>query len=213
MPYPQVRTIGRVRLPVVVSDQATEKTLEQLMHAYQESEAAAPSELVERLTPQLRRFFLRLQASGPDAEDLLQDFWLRVHRFRHTYRRDSPLLPWLFAIARNTRVDGFRRAKRQITTPVLEMDQLPDTRSASNGYEARLDLQRLLALLPDGQREVVTLLKLSGLTLEEVAAATGNSVGGVKQKAHRAYKRMRMVDQGGASRRFRPGGGRVCGEV
>jgi len=176
--------------------QPTEETLEQLMHGYQESEGGATSELVDRLTPQLQRFFGRLHQTASDADDLLQEFWLRVHRFRHTYRRGSPLLPWIYAIARNTRVDGYRRAMRHPAIAVTEMEQFQDRRSGSSGYEAKLDIQRLLAVLPDSQREVV-LLKLSGMTIQEVAAFTGVSVGSVKQKAHRAYERMRMIDQRG----------------
>jgi len=51
----------------------------------------------------------------------------------------------------------------------------------------------LLAALPESQREVIALLKVSGMSLEEVARATSNSVGSVKQKAHRAYERLRQL--------------------
>jgi RNA polymerase sigma-70 factor (ECF subfamily) len=51
----------------------------------------------------------------------------------------------------------------------------------------------LVAALPDAQREVVTMLKVGGLTLEEVARATSSTVGAVKQKAHRAYERLRKL--------------------
>jgi RNA polymerase sigma-70 factor (ECF subfamily) len=53
------------------------------------------------------------------------------------------------------------------------------------------DLEALLAPLPQSQREVVEMLKVSGLSLEEVARATSLSVGSVKQKAHRAYETLR----------------------
>ena len=53
------------------------------------------------------------------------------------------------------------------------------------------DLETLLAGLPESQREVIAMLKISGMTLEEVARATSSSVGSVKQKAHRAYEKLR----------------------
>jgi RNA polymerase sigma-70 factor (ECF subfamily) len=56
-----------------------------------------------------------------------------------------------------------------------------------------LDLWRLVGQLPPSQQEVVQMLKISGLSLEEVARATGSSVGSVKQKAHRAYQKLREL--------------------
>jgi RNA polymerase sigma-70 factor (ECF subfamily) len=56
-----------------------------------------------------------------------------------------------------------------------------------------VDLDVLLASLPESQREVVMMLKISGLSLEEVARATSSSVGSVKQKAHRAYDKLREL--------------------
>jgi RNA polymerase sigma-70 factor (ECF subfamily) len=56
----------------------------------------------------------------------------------------------------------------------------------------------LVAELPQSQQEVVKMLKVAGLSLEETARATGSTVGSVKQKAHRAYRRLRelLVAQG-----------------
>jgi len=53
------------------------------------------------------------------------------------------------------------------------------------------DLQALLAPLPESQREVIEMLKVAGMSLEEVARATSSSVGAVKQKVHRAYEKLR----------------------
>jgi RNA polymerase sigma-70 factor (ECF subfamily) len=62
------------------------------------------------------------------------------------------------------------------------------------------DFETLLASLPESQREVITMLKVSGLTLEETARATSSTVGAVKQKAHRAYERLRGLLQTGGNR-------------
>jgi len=51
----------------------------------------------------------------------------------------------------------------------------------------------LLSELPESQREVLILMKVEGRSLEEVAAATGSSVGSVKQKVHRAYEKLRRI--------------------
>ena len=66
------------------------------------------------------------------------------------------------------------------------MDQLPEV-SAPRQERPGVDLDALLGSLPESQREVIAMLKVSGMSLEEVARATSSSVGSVKQKAHRAY--------------------------
>jgi RNA polymerase sigma-70 factor (ECF subfamily) len=60
-----------------------------------------------------------------------------------------------------------------------------------------VDFDTLIAVLPPSQREVVSMLKVSGMSLEEVARATASSVGSVKLKAHRAYEKLRAVLRSG----------------
>jgi len=155
---------------------------------------AAATELVHRLSPQLHRFFLVQFASRSEADDLLQETWLRVHKVRHTYRAGEPLLPWLYAIARHIRVDHYRKAQRT-TAREDRLENLPQLAAAhpSESHPSEsMDLKTLLAPLPESQREVIEMLKVAGMSLEEVARATSSSVGSVKQKAHRAYERLRQ---------------------
>src|ERR1043166_4107614 len=86
--------------------------LETLMIRYQQGDSSAVSSLVNRLSPQLHRFFLAQVVSRQYADDLLQETWLRIHQVRHTYRPGEPVLPWLYAIARHIRVDHYRQAVR-----------------------------------------------------------------------------------------------------
>ncbi len=165
--------------------------IEQLMRQYQQADSEAAAILVQSLSPQLYRFFAGPMGSGADAEDMLQDVWLRIHRARHTYRPAEPLLPWVYAIARRVRVDSYRKRKR-IASRERAVDLLPDL-SAAKIEEAKTlpAFEDLVAALPESQREVLTMLKVSELSLEEVARATSSTVGAVKQKAHRAYQRLR----------------------
>jgi RNA polymerase sigma-70 factor (ECF subfamily) len=125
---------------------------------------------------------------------MLQECWLRIHRSRHTYRPGAPVLPWLFAIARYTRIDAYRR-RRQIDANELAVEDVTASGPGEPALADRvdLDLWRLVGQLPPSQQEVVQMLKISGLSLEEVARATGSSVGSVKQKAHRAYQKLREL--------------------
>jgi RNA polymerase sigma-70 factor (ECF subfamily) len=178
---------------------ATEESLRQLMQAYQQGDSSAVGELVRRISPALLRYLTVGQANRSDAEDLLQECWLRVHRARHTYRPAEPVLPWIFAVARHTRLDGFRRDRRRQARELL-VDVMPDVVSpdAPDSALASDQLRRLLDELPDAQREVIVMLKVSGMTLEEVARATSSTIGAVKQKAHRAYTKLRgLLERGG----------------
>ena len=171
-------------------------TAEQLMIGYQQADHAATSALIELLSPPLYRFFASQMGSRTDAEDMLQDAWLRIHRVRHTYRPGEPLLPWVYAIARRVRVDNFRHRQRLASHEIP--DKMECSRSAAlavpNGESDELpSFDELVAPLPESQREVLTMLKVNGLSIEEVARATSSTTGAVKQKAHRAYERLRDV--------------------
>lgn len=173
--------------------------LEMLMARYQRGDFAAATALIHRLSPQLHRFFIVQLASRGDADDLLQETWMRIHEVRHTYRAGEPVLPWLYAIARHIRVDHYRKASRTAAreAPLEEMPELAAALPARSA--GTTDLEELLAPLPQSQREVLEMLKVAGMSLEEVARATSSSVGSVKQKAHRAYETLRERQRGGVS--------------
>jgi RNA polymerase sigma-70 factor, ECF subfamily len=169
-------------------------TLEQLMLRYQQADAVATTALIEQLSPQLYRFFAAQLGNRDDASDMLQDAWLRIHRVRHTYRAGEPLLPWVYAIARCVRVDSYRK-RRRITGREIVLEVLPEPADTGDEPTDLPPFDQLIAELPASQREVLTMLKVNGLSLEEVARATSSSVGSVKQKAHRAYERLRNLLQ------------------
>ena len=166
--------------------------LASLMMMYQGGDATAVTALVEALSPQLYRFFASQMGSRTDAEDMLQDVWLRIHRVRHTYRPSEPLLPWVYAIARRVRVDSYRKRQRIASreTSAYVLSELPAHEENTSNLPP---FEGLVASLPESQREVLTMLKVNGLSIEEVARATSSTVGAVKQKAHRAYERLRFL--------------------
>ena len=127
--------------------------------------------------------------SRADADDLLQETWLRIHKVRHTYRPDEPALPWFYAIARHIRVDHYRKSVRvaageRAVGGNVERGFVGSARSRRAGGTC-------WRRFPESQREVIAMLKVEGMSLEEVARATSSTVGSVKQKVHRAYKKLR----------------------
>jgi RNA polymerase sigma-70 factor, ECF subfamily len=165
--------------------------LDSLMARYQAGDSAAVTALVECISPQLHRFFIARSAGRSDAYDLLQETWLRIHRVRHTYRPGEPVVPWIYAIARRVRIDHYRRASRTTARehPLEEVSDLSATLPREETHAD--DLETLLAPLSESQREIIRMLKVTGMSLEEVARATSCSVGSIKQKVHRAYGKLR----------------------
>jgi len=176
------------------------------MASYQAGDFAAATMLINRLSPQLHRFFVVQSASRADADDLLQETWLRIHRVRHTYRPGEPVLPWFYAIARHVRVDHYRKTMR-VTAREQKLDEVPEIAAPISGESNRGNsLEALLAPLPESQREVIEMLKVASMSLEEVARATSSSVGSVKQKVHRAYKKLRETMAAAEPKKARGGG-------
>ena len=166
--------------------------LEQIMTRYQSGDRAAAESLVDLLSGQLYFFFSSQMGSREEADDMLQEVWLRIHRVRHTYRPGEPVLAWVYAIARRVRIDNYRRRYR-IARREVAADVLPEVRADASPSRELPSFAELVAPLPESQREVLTMLKVGGLSIEEVARATSSTAGSVKQKVHRAYDRLRRM--------------------
>jgi RNA polymerase sigma-70 factor (ECF subfamily) len=162
------------------------------MAAYQAGDREAANALIDCVSPALHRYFSLHSTDRRHADDLLQETWMRIHKARHTYRPGEPVLPWLYAIARHVRIDAYRRRRSEAYEQPLTAEMEPFLSSSENASIAP-DFQMLLGQLPESQREVILMLKVSGLSLEETARATSSTIGSVKQKAHRAYEKMRSL--------------------
>src|SRR6266700_4735423 len=122
--------------------------MDRWMELYQQADPEAPGALVATLSPALLRYFRNQEATREQADDLLQETWLRIHRVRHTYRPGEPVLPWIYAIARRVRVDGYRRTRR-ITLREIAMDVLPEPPERAEARNPGLTFDKLVAALPE----------------------------------------------------------------
>ena len=147
---------------------------------------------LQDLSAHLRAFLRRRLSRMPDeVEDLVQETLLAIHNQRHTYDAGQPLTAWIHAIARYKLIDLLRRrATRDALNDPYDDDDEPDVLAASDieAADARRDLARLLARLPDRQRLPIVHMKLEGLSVVEVARITGMSASAVKVGVHRGLK-------------------------
>ncbi len=153
-------------------------------------EGAAYHAFLTELAMHLRAFLRKRLTRMPDeVEDLVQESLLAVHNQRHTYDAGQPLTAWAHAIARYKMVDFLRRhGGLGLVTDSLEgAAELLQT-ADSEAAEARRDIAKLLATLPDRQRLPIQYVKLEGRSVVEAARLTGMSESAVKVGVHRGLK-------------------------
>jgi RNA polymerase sigma-70 factor, ECF subfamily len=168
----------------------SENQLRELLMQALEGDAAAYQRFLKALSAHLRAYFRRrLFQQTDDVEDLVQETLLAVHNQRHTYRADQPLTAWLHAIARYKLVDLLRaRASREALTDPLDDELELFAESDTDAADAKKDLHKLLAELPDRQRLPIVHVKLEGLSVVEAAQRTGMSESAIKVGVHRGLK-------------------------
>ena len=177
-----------------------ENRLRELLVRGLNGDAAAYHQFLKALSAHLRAYFRKRLFQRPDeVEDLVQETLLAVHNQRQTYRTDQPLTAWLHAIARYKLIDLLRsHATREALTDPLDDELEVFAASDSDAADARKDLGKLLAGLPDRQRLPIVHVKLEGLSVVEAAQLTGMSVSAIKIGVHRGLKALAAKVRGSA---------------
>jgi RNA polymerase sigma-70 factor (ECF subfamily) len=143
--------------------------------------------------PRIYNFFRYRVGDGPEAEDLTSVTFEKAWRARHRYRRDlGAFTTWLFAIARNVAIDHYRQI--QANVPLEEALDVPAVEAADAAAERRSDaarLSHLLSLLPEREREILSLKYGAGLTNRAIARMTGLSESNVGTIVHRTVALLR----------------------
>lgn len=163
-------------------------------------------------------FALKLTGNATDAEDLLQESYLRAFRFLGRYDRSLPFLNWFYRIMINVNIDAARKRNR-ITTVSLDRTSVEDegqweiadeTNAADKALMADTldeDLERSLRAMNPDFRISILLADVEGFSYEEVAEIMGTSVGTVRSRIHRGRKLMRdYLEEKGRLADFFPGG-------
>ena len=169
---------------------ASEERLRGLLARGLSGDGAAYHAFLADLTAHLRAFFRkRLDRIPDEVEDLVQETLIAVHNQRHTYDPGQPLTAWMHAIAKYKLVDFLRRrARTDALTDPLDDELEVFAASDADAAEARRDLAKLLADLPDRQRMPIVHVKIEGLSVAETAQLTGMSESAVKVGVHRGLK-------------------------
>src|SRR5215831_10986823 len=145
-------------------------TDESLMLAVRNGEVDQFAVLFERHHDRLFSFFYRMTADQPASEDLTQEVFVRMLKYRGSFGEDSDFRAWMYQIARNVRADHFRKRMAETELPV---DMRAHERSASVQVERDEELsvlQRALLALPEDKREILILARYEEMKYEAIAA-------------------------------------------
>jgi RNA polymerase sigma-70 factor (ECF subfamily) len=167
---------------------------EELMLAHASGDPSAFRELFERHAAPLARLMLRDLYVREEANDLVQQAFLQLHRARLDFDPKQRLKPWLYTIALNLKREHFRRKKRR--PEQLLGDDGNDTAVGpreQERIEARRALGWALEQVPADQREVIELHWFAGLSFPEVSEVLGITPTAAKVRAHRGYVRLREL--------------------
>jgi RNA polymerase sigma-70 factor (ECF subfamily) len=187
------------RIPEVDALRCTELRLHALFLQGLEGDALAYRRFLQATATHLRAFLRRRLSRWPDeVEDLVQESLLAIHNQRLSYDTGVPLTAWVYAIARYKLIDWLRRhAQRDSLHDSLDDvhgDESALFSSADEAAgEARRDLAKLLAMLPDKQCNAIIYTKLDGLSVREAAGMLQISEAAVKVSVHRGLKTLAAI--------------------
>ena len=168
---------------------------EELMIAYRDGNAGAFETLYARHRARLFRFVLRSVKERGMAEELFQDVWMRVIEARGRYAPKARFTTWLYSIAHNRLIDHWRR-KGLSVVDLENVDVEGNSPNPERQAEARQGLQRFakaLEALPPAQREAFLLHEEAGMSVAEIAQATGAGEEAAKSRLRYAMAKLKAA--------------------
>jgi RNA polymerase sigma-70 factor (ECF subfamily) len=170
---------------------AAERSL--LVRAAQQGDVRAFAALVDAYYARCLRFALHMLANRGDAEEAVQDTFVRVYRALPNYEERESFEPWLFRILANRcRSAGARERRR---SEFVEFGEVPERATDRRHDEAiawREEIARALADLPEEQREAFLMRHVEDLTYDDMAIATGAGISALKMRVKRACDALRI---------------------
>jgi RNA polymerase sigma-70 factor (ECF subfamily) len=183
-----------------------ESTDEELMLDYRDGDAGAFEALYARHKGGLYRYLLRQCRDAAAAEELFQDVWMNLIRARCGYTVQARFATYLYRLAHNRLIDHYRKHSRATITSLDEEGaneeaDPPDERARpqEDTLDARRQVGRLMELiaeLPETQREAFLLQQEGGMSVAEIAQATGVTRETAKSRLRYAMARLRKGMQG-----------------
>ncbi len=154
--------------------------------------------IYERYKKWLFNFFQQMYYNAEVSEDLVQNVFVRILKYKHTYTEDSKFVTWLFQIARNESYDYYNKQvknKQQVDLQHLSY-RLSNENTIEENIEQSEEIQLLnkaIQQLPYEKKEIITLSKLKELKYKEIGNILGCSEANARIKAHRAMQDLKVT--------------------
>jgi RNA polymerase sigma-70 factor (ECF subfamily) len=170
-----------------------EATDSSLMQAVRDGELGALAILFERHHRPLFNYFVHLNGNRDLSEDLVQDVFFRMLKYRQTYRPERAFTAWMYQIARNANTDNLRKGKFEVDLGDQEFPVMSIVDENLRRKQEISLLKRALGKLPLDKRELLVLSRFQNLKYEEIASILGCDVGAVKVRVYRAVRALSAI--------------------
>ena len=169
-------------------------TDELIMEAVKNGDLQQASMLFDRYHKKIFNFLARMTMDRELAEDLTQNVFLRMIKYRSSYREGNRFESWIYQVARNIFSDHYQAHKNK-HSGFIDVEKMSD-KVADHDDEAQQEdrekiLHRSMALLTEEQRELLVLTRFQHMKYEEVAIIMETTVSNIKVKVHRAIAKLR----------------------
>jgi RNA polymerase sigma-70 factor (ECF subfamily) len=166
-----------------------------IMQHVKDGNLSEMSELFERYNVKLYNYFLKLTRNRLISQDLTQNLFYRMIRYKNSYKNEYSVKAWIYQMARNLHIDYCKEEKRSEAL-FLNTDTYPvDISDEIDGFpeDDYEKLERSFAALNNEQRELIILSRYQGLKYEEISHIVNQSVPAIKVAIHRAIKQLRGI--------------------
>lgn len=164
---------------------------QEIMQAVRAGDTGKLELLFDRYHVPLFGYFMRITGDRAASEDLVQEVFFRILKYRRSYRPEAPFRAWLYQVGRNALTDHMARRGGEGPLPGNAAEFSSQEKTADLRIEENEDaalLRRALAALPAEKREVLVMSRYLELKYEEIASVLNCEVGTIKVRAHRALR-------------------------
>jgi RNA polymerase sigma factor (sigma-70 family) len=169
-------------------------TDEMIMEAVKSGDLQQASLLFDRYHKRIYNFLARMTMDRILAEDLTQNVFVRMIKYRNSYREGARFQSWIYQVARNIFSDHYQEMKNR-KRGFIEVEKIEGIMADSDETQMMDEreelLHRSLARLEPEQRELLVLTRFQHLKYEEVAAIMNTTVANIKVRVHRAIGKLR----------------------
>ncbi len=172
------------------------KELKSLLLKSLQGDSSSYEKFLKQLIPILRNYFSSRLYDSYSIDDLVQETLISIHKAKHTYDINLPVLNWVFSIAYRRYIDFVRKDSRikkfEISTETFSLHKSNES-NIEQSFEFKNNIESVLNKMSERDKKIITLLKIENYSIKEAAKILKISESALKVAAHRAYKKIKKI--------------------